>query len=159
MLGISKKTGSCESNGRSLASTTYCTFCFINNDKSSVSDNFIINEHCVTNPQEISNGFCNYCTDIGMNLANKIPNSTKHLSKYMKIKPNSKSLFWTPTSADEIIQTLKTLRGKKSTGHDGINTHLLNTLEMCAVGGLVRRGVQSYVWRVTTVPVCLLQAR
>ena len=34
-----------------------------NNDKSSISDNFIINEHCVTNPQEISNGFCNYFTD------------------------------------------------------------------------------------------------
>ena len=29
-------------------------------------------------------------------------------------------------------------------------------LEMCAVGGLVRRGARSYVWRVTTVPVCLL---
>ena len=64
-----------------------------------------------------------------MNLANKIPNSTKHFSQYMKIKPNSKSLFWTPTSANEIIQTLKTLQGKKSTGHDGINTHLLKGLK------------------------------
>ena len=27
-------------------------------------------------------------------------------------------------------------------------------LEMCAVGGFVRRGARSYVWRVTTVPVC-----
>ena len=24
---------------------------------------------------------------------------------------------------------------------------------MCAVGGLVRRGARSYVWRVTTVPI------
>ena len=60
-----------------------------------------------------------------INLANKIPTSTKHFSQYMKIKPNSKSLFWTPTSADEIIQTLKTLKGKNNTGHDGINMHLL----------------------------------
>ena len=28
-------------------------------------------------------------------------------------------------------------------------------LEMCAVGGLVRRGAQSNVWRVTKFPVCL----
>ena len=28
-------------------------------------------------------------------------------------------------------------------------------LEMCAVSGLARRGARSYVWRVTTVPVCL----
>ena len=32
----------------------------------------------------------------------------------------------------------------------------ISPLEMCAVGGLVRRGARSYVWRVTTVPVCLL---
>ena len=33
-------------------------------------------------------------------------------------------------------------------------------LEMCAkVGGFVRWGARSYVWRVTTVPVCLLYAR
>ena len=31
-----------------------------------------------------------------MNVANKIPNSTKQFSQYMKMKPNSKSLFWTP---------------------------------------------------------------
>ena len=29
-------------------------------------------------------------------------------------------------------------------------------LEMCAVGGLVRRGARSNVWRVTTFPLCLL---
>ena len=29
-------------------------------------------------------------------------------------------------------------------------------LEMCVVGGFVRRGARSNVWRVTTFPVCLL---
>ena len=31
--------------------------------------------------------------------------------------------------------------------------YAISPLEMCAVGGLVRRGALSYIWRVTTVPV------
>ena len=42
-----------------------------------------------------------------------------------KIRPNEKSIFLTPCNTDEIKEIIKSLKQKKSSGHDGINNILL----------------------------------
>jgi len=100
------------------------------NDKSSISDTFLIDGQPVTDSNKITNGFCTFFTNVGRNLANKIPFSKSKYSDYLK-NPNPSSLFFTPTDQMEIEKILRNMKPKNSSGHDNLNGKLIKSLYKC----------------------------
>ena len=98
-----------------------------NNDKSTLSNVFIIDGKPVTDGQAISNGFCNYFTNVGKNLAEKIPKSKKKFNEYKNPSTNF-SFYMTPTDHYEIEKTIKSMKSKRSTGHDNLNSILIKAI-------------------------------
>jgi hypothetical protein len=99
-------------------------------DKTGITDTFVINGKKETCLDKISNGFCKYFTNVGKNLAENIPHSKKHCKEYMNTNANNNSIYLTPTSSDEILKIITSLKGKKSSGHDGINSILLRKIKL-----------------------------
>ena len=77
-----------------------------------------------THPNEISNRFCSYYTNVGHEFAAKIPPSKNSSMSYMKGN-FAQSLFFEPVDEDEVSKILKRLKPKKSTGYDNISAQLL----------------------------------
>lgn len=99
------------------------------NDKSNTSQIFKHGNATISGLNEISNGFCEYFTNVGPSLANKIPNAKRSASCYLNSRrPNPTSLFMGPTDKDEIQSIISSLKPKNSAGHDNINTKLLKYL-------------------------------
>ena len=100
------------------------------NDKTVVSTTFKYNGKQITDPNSIANHFCDYFTDIGPQYANKIPSSLHSYPHYLAMKQtaNSKSIFLSPTDQNEIMDILKSLKPKKSCGHDNISTDFLKKI-------------------------------
>lgn len=92
-----------------------------NNNKTSISDSFKINNISNTNNKEIANGFADYFTNIGMDYAQAIPKSKHSETHYMKNR-NNNNMFMAPTDIYEIGQIIDQLKRKQSTGHDNIST-------------------------------------
>ena len=69
------------------------------NDKTSLPQNFTINNNKTSNSKEIADSFCNYFTNIGPKYANDIPepinNARYHLHHNRKRNPHSS--FMTPS--------------------------------------------------------------
>ncbi len=97
------------------------------NNKSGISDIFVVNGKHVTNPNEIANHFCSYYTNVGHEFAAKIPSSKNSAMSYMKGN-FVQSLFFEPVDEDEIKKILQSLKPKKSVGYDNISAHLLKQL-------------------------------
>lgn len=95
-----------------------------NNDKSGLSDTFIINGQSITDPRLICQGFCDYFGNIGIELASKIPNSSKHYAANLN-DPSSTSFFLSPTDPEEVAKMIKSLPSKTSYGHDGLSNILI----------------------------------
>ena len=92
-----------------------------NNDKSGISLHF---KHNNADPDQISNAFCNFFTNVGPNHAAAIPQSKKtQFTSYLQNCPklNSNSMFMSPTDASKIREIIKSLQPKKSTSHDNLN--------------------------------------
>ena len=69
----------------------------------------VVNGKNITNPGDISNGFCSYLTNVGHDFAAKIPTSENSPMSYMK--DNSvQSLFFEPVDEEEITKILKQLK-------------------------------------------------
>lgn len=100
------------------------------NDKSTISDTFMVNNKELTSPAEISQEFCNFFTNVGPDLSKKIPLPTKTYDKYMNTKPPINSLFLNPTSPFEINSLIKLMKAKKSSGHDNISSWLIKQLNV-----------------------------
>ena len=96
------------------------------NDKSSISDSFIINGILNSSPNDISNGFCEYFTTIGKKLAANIPNHDHCPTSYVQDRVQS-SIFFKPTDVNEVYSILHHLKSKTSTGHDLISNKLLKS--------------------------------
>ena len=93
------------------------------NDKSIISDTFIIDDKPVTDPNTISNEFCKYYSSIGNTFASKIPDSKYGSERFLKGNfPHS--LFLQPTDSDEIMKIICNLKNKKSYGFDGISSSI-----------------------------------
>ncbi len=93
------------------------------NDKSSISDTFIIEDKTVTDPHTISNEFCKYYSTIGSTFASKIPNSKYNPDRFLKGNfPHS--LFLQPTDSEEIKKIIRNFKNKKSYGFDGISSSI-----------------------------------
>ena len=83
----------------------------------------------LTHPVEISNQFCNYFSKVGKNFAEKIPKSKKPIEEYLSmIRMNKKSVFFYPTTRQEITKLIQNLPNKKSSGHDNIDNVLLKEI-------------------------------
>jgi len=91
---------------------------------------FRINNKNVSDPNVIAEKFCDYFTNIGENYSNKIPPSMNTSAYYLnrRKKKNPNSIFLTPTDSNEIITILKTLKSKKSAGHDQLSTVFLKSI-------------------------------
>ena len=98
------------------------------NDKSSISDMFLINSKLESDAGRISNGFCDFFTDVGRSCAAKIGPSKKSSEVYLGNNPNDSTMYMYPTDPEEIKKIMQKMKPKKSAGHDGISTKLLKSL-------------------------------
>ena len=98
------------------------------NDKSDISETFTIENIETTNPQKISEGFCNYFTNVGPDLSKQIPPPIRTYQQYISIKTPTNSLFLYPTDPIEINSIVKHMKPKKSTGQDNISSWLLKQI-------------------------------
>jgi hypothetical protein len=90
------------------------------------------NENTIyTDPNSISDKFCQYFAEIGHRFASNIPNSHKPFNEYLPNNSNVSSFFMTPTDQEEISKIIYSCKSKKSTGHDNISTKLLKRLVSC----------------------------
>jgi hypothetical protein len=100
-----------------------------NNDKSSISENFLIDNISVNDPKKIADGFCHYFTNVGKTLAANIPNVGINPQTYLsKQKHVKNSIYLNPTSPDEIAKIIKSLKQSKSSGKDNISNVFLKKI-------------------------------
>ena len=79
--------------------------------------------NAVNNPQsKIANKFNEFFTNVGSSLATKIPHSTADHKSYLS---GSDSFFASPTTPDEIINIVTSLKSSNSEGVDGINVTVI----------------------------------
>ena len=81
----------------------------------------------ITDPTEIAHHFNSFFTNIGPDLASKINCRDKHFSQFLS-EPKQNAMFLIPTNEHEILQMVKTLKSKRSSGYDGISTKLLKQI-------------------------------
>ena len=98
------------------------------NDKSTISDTFIVDGKKETNKETIANGFGSYFANVGRQFADAIPKANKQPSHYTSCAPNLHSLYLFPTDTNEISKILGKCANKKSAGDDGISLVLLKQL-------------------------------
>jgi hypothetical protein len=73
----------------------------------------------ISDPTEIANRFCEYFTNIGINLAKRIQRSSVSHKEFLHGSfPNSN--FLNPVDESEIIQIAKTFDASKAAGYDRI---------------------------------------
>ena len=97
------------------------------NNKTSITDTFIINNLPNTNPTTISNSFCEYFSTIGNQLAANIHKSKKFPHAFTQGE-YSDSFFMAPTDQNEIQKIIMKLKQKKSAGHDKLNSIMYKKL-------------------------------
>ncbi len=100
------------------------------NDKASITNTFLVNGTEITDTGVISEKFCDYFTNIGIDFANKIPPSHTSANAYMTKSKfrNPQSMFLAPTDQNEILGILNGLKAKNSTGHDNLSSKLFKSL-------------------------------
>jgi hypothetical protein len=92
------------------------------NNKTSISERFKINNGITSDRQTIANSFCDYFSTVGNKFASQIPPSKKNSEAYLpKNKKIPNSIYLSPTDPEEIMSIIKSLKPKKSTGHDNIS--------------------------------------
>ena len=71
------------------------------------------NDKDICEKQDIANGFNNFCTNVGPNLAKQIILPKKDASSFYYLgKELDKSMFLSPVDDQDIIRTVKILRSK-----------------------------------------------
>ena len=99
----------------------------LNNKKSSQSvSSIIFDGKLINNTEQIANYFNDYFSNTGPNLASNIQPTHPPLSftDYLS-NPNTNSFFFTPVNEYEIVNIVKDLQNKKSSGHDTINISII----------------------------------
>ena len=94
------------------------------------------NNTIIDDTAAIANTFNQYFSEIGHNLAQKIPPTQNKFYDFLR-NPNPHSLFFVPLHKNELIDMVHNLKGKKSTGHDGIDNVLLKNIIDLIVDPLV----------------------
>jgi hypothetical protein len=84
-----------------------------------------LNNKTFSSPQAIATGFNDFYTNIGPDLARKLPPPNQSFTHYIKSANYANSFFMHPSSEDEIISVAKTMKPKASSGFDSISPKLL----------------------------------
>ena len=92
-------------------------------DKIKDANNIIIN-----GTEAIANAFCKFFANVGPNLANKIPQSSKNFDAFMHQIRCNDSLFLAPTDELEIAKFISNLPNKSSSSHDELSNVLIKQL-------------------------------
>ena len=90
--------------------------------KSPYPASFTKNTMEISNPTDIANKFCDYFTNIGPNLASKIP-STNSSPKDFLSSALSESISLQPLTVDELNNIAKSFNANKAPGHDNNYIH------------------------------------
>ena len=90
----------------------------------------------IEDPQTIADTFNTYFSQIGQKLAEKIPTTNKNFHNFLTDQ-NPHSMFFVPTTREEITDIVNNLKLKKSSGHDGIDNCLLKSIILSIVNPLV----------------------
>ncbi len=97
--------------------------------KYALSDSFVIDGTLTNSKKLIANGFCKYFTGVGQHFAANIPPPINNYKEYLKNKRYDMSFYFNPTDPDEIYKIITFLKGKKSSGHDGITTSFIKQIK------------------------------
>ena len=94
-------------------------------NKSTFPDYFNIENNKIHDPQSIADAFNNFYVNIGPNLANNIPSTTLNAIDFMPQINISNSFFLAPTTPIEILNIIRNLKPKCSSGIDNISPKLI----------------------------------
>ena len=97
------------------------------NNKHEVAGLFKLDGTLTNDRKAISNGFCDFFSNVGSNLAKNIPKFRYDFNHYLPEK-NPDTIYLTPTDPFEIINILNNLKPKKSSGIEDISNQLLKKL-------------------------------
>lgn len=90
----------------------------------SKSVTFSQNNQNISDPLEIANNFCEHFTNIGPNLASRIPNSTRSFQSYLHGN-FSNSLFLYPSTEHEILEICSSFRSGMAAGLDKVTMNVI----------------------------------
>ncbi len=96
-------------------------------DKTAVTDHFLVNGEHSNDSKIISEGFNDFFVNAGISLARNMPVMKGQYKEYLK-DSNTKNIFLSPTTHDEIKKIINELKTSKSSGHDGITTNLIKEI-------------------------------
>ena len=99
-----------------------------NNDKSNLPEIFKHEDKTITDRTQIANEFCNFFNEIGMKYSAAIPPPKCQYHQYLGTSQNTRSIFLSPTDCNEIINIMKSLKSKSSSGPDGISGKFLKQI-------------------------------
>ena len=89
-----------------------------------IPDFFKENDKYFNSNESISNGFCNFFTDIGPNLKSKIPMTETSYEKFMP--PRTQTTFnFNKITSNELIKVISSIKPKNSYGFDLISNRVL----------------------------------
>jgi len=80
-----------------------------------------------TNPNDIANKFNDYFSNVGVTLANKIPQAPKSYCDYLPA-PNPHSFQLRPTSTSEILNLLLELENSSTQGPDNLSSSFIRSI-------------------------------
>ena len=94
--------------------------------KDDIAESYNDNGKLITDKIEISNRFNDYFSDVGINLASKIPSTAINISKFLKRSYlHSFSLYY--TDAEEIRKVVSNFENKMSSGYDNIPVSIMKS--------------------------------
>ena len=88
---------------------------------------FLLGDKIFDNPKLIANGFNDYFADIGSNLANKIPKSTKSFAHYLG-DPLSTTFKFSKLTGEFILATSKKMKPKTSLRSDKMSNKIVKCI-------------------------------
>ena len=104
--------------------------CGKTSNKTNIITNIKVNNIDYYSSNAICNLFGDYFTNVGKNVAKKIPAPRQSIDKYInKTVRNPNTLYLFPTNSTEILWFINHLPNKTSLGHDEINDLLLKKLQ------------------------------
>ena len=101
-------------------------------DKNTIIDHIQVENIDVFDSKGISNEFGKYFSTIGNQYSNRIRQPDRSISSYLNVIPkNATSIFFAPTTAEEIRSLISKLPNKKSSGFDNIDNIILKKIKDC----------------------------
>ena len=94
--------------------------------KAALPNSFFSDGKLLNDPQEIANCFCKFFTNIGPNLARKIPDTQVSFRSFLGVSVNE-SLILNPTNISELNQICNSFKSGKSPGYDNVSMDIIKS--------------------------------